>query len=58
MLWHNMRSMPTPDLLMRETTSVKSSEYSPEAMASKHSKAVTLEPETWKGYTLHFTCIS
>lgn len=37
----NMRS----NLLMKETTRVKISEYSPDAMASKHSRAMTLEPD-------------
>jgi hypothetical protein len=32
------------NLLMREMRRVKSSEYSPDAMASKHSMAVVLEP--------------
>ena len=33
------------NLLTREMTSVKSSEYRPDAMASRHSRAVIFEPE-------------
>lgn len=46
------------DLLMREMTRVKSSEYSPDAMASKHSRAEILQPwteEKFRGFILTFS---
>lgn len=49
------------DLLMREMTRVKSSEYSPDAMASKHSRAEILQPwteEKFRGFILTFSWIN
>lgn len=44
-------------LFMREMTTVKTSEYSPDAMDSKHSRAVNLDPMRQRGQGSRHSCL-